>query len=166
MSDESQDGPPIGHEAVDWILDRFVYGPYGLLVGQRSDLESAAQVGRDRISQQVNNARFLGQMTVTHGSAEVRRRVSDLLGSSGSPVAEKPVESAAESSRRSAGPKAPRPDPIDHVISGYDDLSASQVVKLMDGLSRADLIELRGYESATRGRRTIVTRAGQLLDEA
>jgi hypothetical protein len=48
---------------------------------------------------------------------------------------------------------------------GFDTLSASQVVQRLDGLNRADLVSVRTYESATRGRRTILSRVDQLLDE-
>jgi hypothetical protein len=50
-------------------------------------------------------------------------------------------------------------------IPGFDTLSASQVVQRLDGLNRADLVSVRTYESATRGRRTILSRVDQLLDE-
>jgi hypothetical protein len=48
-------------------------------------------------------------------------------------------------------------------IPSYDSLSASQVVQRLAGLSRAEVEAVRAYEAATRGRRTILTRASQLL---
>ncbi len=50
-------------------------------------------------------------------------------------------------------------------IPGFDTLSASQVVQRLDGLSRPELVAVRAYESAARGRRTILNRVDQLLDE-
>jgi hypothetical protein len=50
-------------------------------------------------------------------------------------------------------------------IPGFDSLSASQVVQRLDGLTREELVSVRAYESATRGRRTILNRVDQLLDE-
>jgi hypothetical protein len=47
-------------------------------------------------------------------------------------------------------------------IPGYDALSASQVVQRLDGLSEAELEEVRAYELATRGRRTILNKIAQL----
>jgi hypothetical protein len=47
-------------------------------------------------------------------------------------------------------------------IPGYDALSASQVVQRLDGLSAAELEEVRAYELATRGRRTILNKIAQL----
>jgi hypothetical protein len=50
-------------------------------------------------------------------------------------------------------------------IPGFDTLSASQVVQRLDGLTRSELVSVRAYESANRGRRTILSRVDQLLDE-
>ena len=50
-------------------------------------------------------------------------------------------------------------------IPGFDTLSASQVVQRLDGLNRVELVSVRAYEASTRGRRTILNRVDQLLDE-
>lgn len=47
-------------------------------------------------------------------------------------------------------------------IPGYDSLSASQVVQRLAGLSQEELAAVGQYEAAHRGRRTILTRVGQL----
>jgi hypothetical protein len=48
-------------------------------------------------------------------------------------------------------------------IPSYDSLSAPQVVQRLAGLSREEVEAVRRYEAATRGRRTILARAEQLL---
>jgi hypothetical protein len=53
--------------------------------------------------------------------------------------------------------------PIDAAIPGYDTLSASQVVRRLDGLGPVELESVLRYETATRDRRTIVHRVQQLL---
>jgi hypothetical protein len=50
----------------------------------------------------------------------------------------------------------------DLAIPGYDTLSASQVVQRLAGLSADELEAVRDYESGTRGRRTILSKIGQL----
>ena len=50
----------------------------------------------------------------------------------------------------------------DLAIPGYDTLSASQVVQRLAGLSAEELEAVRDYESATRGRRTILSKVSQL----
>jgi len=57
------------------------------------------------------------------------------------------------------------PDVASLAIPGFDMLSASQVVQRLDGLSRSELVAVRAYETSTRGRRTILSRVDQLLDE-
>jgi hypothetical protein len=57
------------------------------------------------------------------------------------------------------------PDVSTLSIPGFDTLSASQVVQRLDGLNRAELVSVRAYEASTRGRRTILSRVDQLLDE-
>ena len=47
-------------------------------------------------------------------------------------------------------------------IPGYDSLSASQVVQRLAGLSVEELSAVAKYESATRHRKTILTRISQL----
>lgn len=48
-------------------------------------------------------------------------------------------------------------------IPSYDSLSAPQVVQRLAGLSRDEVEAVRRYEAATRGRRTVLARAEQLL---
>jgi hypothetical protein len=50
-------------------------------------------------------------------------------------------------------------------IPGFDTLSASQVVQRLDGLTADELMAVRMHESGHRGRRTILNRVEQLLDE-
>jgi hypothetical protein len=52
---------------------------------------------------------------------------------------------------------------VDRAIADYDTLSASQVVRRLDGLGPDELQAVMRHELATRGRRTIVHRAEQLL---
>jgi hypothetical protein len=47
-------------------------------------------------------------------------------------------------------------------IPGYDSLSASQVVERLAGLNAEELEAIGSYESAGRGRRTILNRVAQL----
>jgi hypothetical protein len=48
-------------------------------------------------------------------------------------------------------------------IPSYDSLSATQVVQRLAGLSHDEVAAVRAYEAATRGRRTVLSRAEQLL---
>jgi len=64
--------------------------------------------------------------------------------------------------RVGAGPAGGGVEAGSLAIPGYDSLSASQVVQRLAGLSSAELEAVRRYESAGRGRRTILSRISQL----
>ena len=50
-------------------------------------------------------------------------------------------------------------------IADYDSLAASQVVPRLASLDVAELAAVRAYEAAHRGRRTILNRVDQLLEQ-
>lgn len=51
----------------------------------------------------------------------------------------------------------------DLAIAGYEDLAASHIVARLERLSPAELAEIRTFEVAHRGRRTVVGKIDQLL---
>lgn len=64
---------------------------------------------------------------------------------------------------RPAPASAPVPEPAPSLaIPGYDQLSASQVVERLDGLTTVELDAVRDYEVAHRGRSTILGKISQL----
>lgn len=78
-----------------------------------------------------------------------------------------PVVGIVREPSHAAGTGAPaavngRAAPSELAIPGYDALAASQVVQRLAGLSNDELDEVRRYEEATRGRRTILGRISQL----
>jgi hypothetical protein len=61
------------------------------------------------------------------------------------------------------GAAAPASPPVDTLaIPDYDSLSALQVVDRLPGLTAPELEAVRAYESAHRGRKTILNKAAQL----
>ena len=79
------------------------------------------------------------------------------------PVRSRPVDPAVPSRPTPGSGHVPPVTALS--IPGFDALSASQVVQRLDGLNRSELVSVRTYESSTRGRRTILSRVDQLLDE-
>jgi hypothetical protein len=84
-----------------------------------------------------------------------------------------PATGAARSRVRSKRPVAeasvaaepeapPSPDVDTLAIPGYESLSASQVVTRLEGLTPGELEAVREYESAHRGRKTILNKVAQL----
>jgi hypothetical protein len=182
---EPDDDQPEESSLNERLLDMFVFVPAGLAVSVAEEFPKLAARGRARMGVQVSSARALGQLAVKAGRGEFRRRSQGLLhragpggGNSaqghGHPGSE---PSAPQPGTGSVAPVEPLVRPVPspgsgHVppvsalsIPGFDTLSASQVVQRLDGLNRAELVSVRTYESSTRGRRTILSRVDQLLDE-
>lgn len=73
-----------------------------------------------------------------------------------------PLAASTTAASDSSAPTQPGPSADGLAIPGYDSLSASQVVQRLAGLSQEELAAVGEYETAHRGRRTILTRVGQL----
>jgi hypothetical protein len=172
-----------GNALNDRILDLLVYLPAGIVVAVADEIPRLAARGRDRLGVQVSSARAVGAFVVKAGRDELIRRSEGLLPSR--PSRSSPGPGPAPSSPHGRGPspsptsRTPSAPPSatgsganGHVppvstlsIPGFDTLSASQVVQRLDGLNRVELVSVRAYEASTRGRRTILNRVDQLLDE-
>jgi hypothetical protein len=162
-------------------LELFVYAPAGLLTTV-GNLDELVAKGRTQIDGQIRTARVVGELAVTFARRDLQSRFSRLVGNrsgSGAPTGTTgppqpapagpshatpatPARAAAGSPDASPGPVDPG-DPVDLAIPGYDTLSASQVVRRLDGLGPGELESVYRHESANRNRRTILHRAGQLL---
>ena len=88
------------------------------------------------------------------------------------PAKKAPAKKAPAKKAPVAAAAAPAPAPVTEptgpvlestlAIPGYDALAASQVVPRLESLSASDLEQVRSYELAGRGRRTILSRIAQL----
>jgi hypothetical protein len=174
------------HDPLDDLMgaaaDLFVYAPIGLFFEGPSLVTKLAEQGRAH----ARNARLFGEFAVRHGEGEVRRRLQGveaqaegLLRMFGlvadddgqGPEAAAPPAAAAEprpgdvAATRPVGGNGQAPDGPDVselAITDYDSLSASQVVTRLEGLSPDELEAVRAYESAHRGRKTILNKVAQL----
>ena len=166
----------------DRLLDALVFAPVGMVVSVVEEFPKLAERGRERLGVRVSSARAVGKLVVTAGQHEFRRRSEGLLRHDSAPNAGRgPVESHPPpvgtsppvADRPAEEPNRPEsttinghiPDVSTLSIPGFDTLSASQVVQRLDGLNREELVSVRTYELSTRGRRTILNRVDQLLDE-
>ena len=113
-----------------------------------------------KVEQELRNAHAVGKMTVTFGAAELTRRAKSLTKSS--TKAERPESSRTHTGGSNPTPSTQNHGAIDDLIPGYDDLSASQVIKLLGDVSAADLPRIGAHETAGRSRRTILNRIEQL----
>jgi hypothetical protein len=141
----------------------------GVAVSVVEEIPELLAEGRRRLELQLGNALFVGRFVVNQKQRQLSARLDELLGN-GTPS--KAAETNATASPGQAPPDAerPAPDPAAAAIVGgaladYDTLSASQVVRRLESLGPDELDAVRRYEASTRNRRTILNRAGQLLEE-
>ncbi|HEX3564900.1 MAG TPA: hypothetical protein VHU17_05970 [Acidimicrobiales bacterium] len=170
------------------LLDLFVFAPAGLMVTAIEEFPRLVERGRERVTGRVTSARTVGSFAVTTGRSQLIKRAEELRknrsGEADGPTAEpgngssvpppdEPVVRAASTPSRSASPdpatpgggSVPDTTSLPLAIPGFDTLSASQVVQRLDGLTADELMAVRVHESGHRGRRTILNRVEQLLDE-
>lgn len=151
----------------DRLLDLFVFGPAELAMNTLRELghfEEVAAKGRQRIGLQVSNARVIGQLVVTAGRRQFEHLIGGLASREDPAGTEPPLADAGDGapSGRAHGAVGDGAEG-DLAIPDYRALSASQVVRRLDGLGPEELEALYRYEATTRGRRTILHRAQQLL---
>jgi hypothetical protein len=171
VSDDVHDPEEAERSLAQRTLDALLFAPAGLLLTAVEDLPEMAAKGRSRLDVQVRNARLLGQFAVTFGRRDLGRRLARLAASReevpgdghGAP---EPRHGSEPSGRGTTAPPAAHavpPAAANLAIPDYDTLSASQVVRRLDGLGPQELHAVYQHESATRRRRTILHRAQQLL---
>ena len=170
----SEDDKTPAEQAVEHAFEVLVYAPIGLLFEGASLLPQLIEKGRS----QVTMARMVGQFAVKQGRGEATKAVSklqdqaagllDFVGDSVTPLPPDPAPAARPTAPRA--PAVPRAkssrgkpgDAASLAIPDYDGLSASHVVNRLAGLTAGELEAVRGYESAHRGRKTILSKVAQL----
>jgi hypothetical protein len=174
MAEPPADAPG-GRPLNERLWDVLIFIPAGIAVSAAEELPRLAAKGREHLGVRARSARAVGQVAVKAGQRELHRRASVLRGSRSQQAG--PRHTPSRHPNSGSFPPEPRPaagasvanghvPPVSTLaIPGFDTLSASQVVQRLDGLSRAELVSVRAYEASTRGRRTILSRVDQLLDE-
>lgn len=174
MTDEER------RDAVEAALDLLVYAPLGFALEARGLLPRFVERGKN----QVTMAKMVGQFAVQQGQIEASKRMGPVqeqveavladLGLVPRPTPARPTADAATATADAttdviAPVAAPDPepeviplDPAELAIPDYDSLAASQVVPRLRGLEPDELEAVRAYESAGRGRKTILSRIAQL----
>lgn len=157
-------------------VEYFVFAPIGLASMARQMLPGLIEQGRQKVNNQLNTAKVVGQFAVQQGQAEVNRMAGQVRSQvpatapstqpaapaqeADTPAAEPAEEGPDEPVAEPEGP--PAPGVAELAIPGYDSLSASQVVPRLTGLEGDELESVRRYEASRRGRKTILNRIAQL----
>jgi hypothetical protein len=157
-----------GKKPLRRAFDLCLFAPVGVAVTVVEDLPELIAKGRRKVELQLGNARVVGRFVVKKSQRGVSDRLEDLLGNTNEATSQGD-EDGPMTVAESPWPRRV-PDPAAEAIVGgaladYDTLSASQVVRRLESLGPDELRAVQRYETSTRNRRTILNRAGQLLEE-
>lgn len=137
-------------ERVDHVViaraafETLVFAPIGLGAKLVVDAPSALR----RVRQELNNARFIGRLTVEQGAARLRAQ-NDGVESPGRP--ERVGEPVVVDTATGALP-----------IEGYDEMPAIEIVALLESLTDVQRAIIADHEKAHRRRRTVLGKIAQL----
>jgi hypothetical protein len=167
---------------VDQAVEIVLYAPLGFALEARRLLPTFVERGK----QQVQMARMIGQFAVKQGQTEAGKRLGKaqeqaeaILTEFGLRPGESPPGADAQADAAHLdGASAPAPAATTTAaaparsgagatalaISDYDSLAASQVIPRLPGLEAAELEAVRSYETAHRGRKTILGKISQLQE--
>jgi hypothetical protein len=169
------------------LLDVFLYAPIGFVYEYRNILPRLIKKGRS----QVQLGMFLGRIAASRGGAGAERATADALTTLatvaargitefGQAVGLAPPEDEAPPIDVVEVEQVPRPAPKKAVqnkpaktakksssgprlpIAGYDELTAREIVALLDDLTPAQRTRLRSYETSNRNRKTILAKLDRL----
>jgi hypothetical protein len=170
VSDETgADGRAAKENPLRRALDACIFAPVGVAVTVIEDLPGLVDKGRGRVEQEISNARVAGQYVVGRIQRRISEQFDGIVHNANGSVPTTPDERTEERPAAAPTPVRPAPDAadaatVDGALADYDTLSASQVVRRLESLGPDELHAVQRYEAATRNRRTILNRAGQLLD--
>lgn len=141
--------------SAEQLLDVFLYAPVGLALEMCDRLPDLADKGRQRLGNQAPAARLIGEMAVTAG----RKKLEDML------VGLR--EQANAGSAQSAEPPTSADHQVDDTnsgepFSGYDTMTAVDIIGRLGDLSDADRAAVRTYETGHKARRTVLGKLDQL----
>jgi hypothetical protein len=158
---------------IDLLLDFCVFAPAGFLMNIRDVIPDLAAKGREHFDAQCRRMRSTSGADVVGGAARAAQHLRPIVGFGGrresgeSEVADEPWAGEPEADiipfrteLNDDGPESE--DPAGLAIPGYDSLAASQVVTRLAGLTADELEAVRRYESAHRGRKTVLGKISQL----
>lgn len=157
-------------DPVEQLLDLILYAPIGLVAKGIDSFPDLAKRGRTNAA----NARVIGQFALGATNTKARSAIADaeqhiaaflaIVADSASPKrasarqsSDDQTSSPAESANTSVHESS-----VDSVISGYDSLTAAQILPLLTELDHDQLEQVELYERSHRARKTVLNRLRQL----
>lgn len=161
-------------QQIERMLDLTVYAPVGLALTAIDRLPRAVHHRRQALLNRVQLARFIGELAVRHGKAEIdkelqaRRAAATATGSTGTaePTTEvpAPMPSAEATAPPPIEPPVDVPLAADLPIGDYESLAAIHVVERLGSLHDDEIELVRRFEAAHRARRTVLAKIAQIQD--
>jgi phage I-like protein len=148
---------------IERLLDLALYAPIGMYTALKEELPAFTKQGRQVVENRVMLARFIGQMAVQQGRREVDKRLAARRPPASSAVVDTVAHEDTTSPTRVAATVASvAPDEVPSAdslaISGYESLPAVNVVQRLATLTADEIEQIRRFEIANRGRRTILAK--------
>lgn len=152
MSRPGNDRRDEARRLADDLIDYAVWAPLGAVVAIADELPELVRRGRERFGPHLAVTQMLGRLATD----SVKRRAEAFVRR----TADRPPAA------RTPDPAADTPETEPSLpIPGYDDLTATEIVARLPGLTRRELVAVRSHEMDHRARRTVLTRISQLLGE-
>lgn len=162
------------------LLDLALYAPVGAAITLRHELPKHVKQGRQALENRVQLARFIGQLAVQTGQREIAKRLREQREAREAAMAEPSAAEAAPTvgDDVGAGPAEPAepaepapaatraaddvPSAADLPIGDYESVPAINVVERLRSMTADEVEQIRLFEVAHRGRRTILAKIDQL----
>lgn len=153
--------------SAEQLLDLLVYAPVGLAVEMCDRLPELAEKGRERLGPQAPAARLIGEMAVNAGRKKFDEMVGNLKQTDTASQTADPASPTAANDRAAEAPNdraaaATESNSGAEPFSGYDAMTAVEIISRLADLSNVDRAAVRAYELAEKGRRTILGKIDQL----
>lgn len=188
MAEGGDKGGDTERNPIDELVEMFVYAPIGMLYEYDEVIPKLVKRGKS----QVQLARLLGRMAVSDTGQDVVGKVAGGVASSlarqitdiGAAIGLAPPADDAGSDDSPPPPPAPAPpaienetpsgdaepeaepeaddEPVQLPIAGYDDLTAKEIVGLLEDLTADQRDRIRAHELANRARKTVLGKLDRL----
>ena len=157
-------------DPVEQLLDLILYAPIGLVAKGIDSFPDLAKRGRTNAT----NARVIGQFALGATNAKARSAISDaekhiaaflaIVADSASPKRASSPETAEATSAPPSEAERTIVDEssVDDIVSGYDTLTAAQILPFLTALDQSQRDRVESYERSHRARKTVLNRLRQL----
>lgn len=153
----ADDRPPL-----ERLLDLAVYAPIGLYTAFKDELPAYSRQGRQVVENRLMLAKFVGQMAVQQARREVDKRLAARQPAASTMVVDTVAHEVVDQSAPSTAGSDDVPSADSLAIPGYESVPAVNVVQRLATLLPDEIEQIRRFEVANRGRRTILAKIASL----